>query len=48
MLWCNPFAGYNFFAYEAQRKQRRKPLNKLFSVFFSAYVAIFFDKFERE
>ena len=48
MLWRNAFAEYNFFATEAQRKQRMKPLNKLFSVFFSALVAIFFDKFERK
>ena len=48
MLWRNPFVGYIFFATEAQRKQRMKPLNMLFSVFFSALVAIFYDKFERK
>jgi len=48
MLWRNAFAGYNFFATEAQRRQRMKPLNKFFSVFFSASVAIFFDKFDRK
>ena len=48
MLWRKAFAEYNFFATEAQRKQRMKPLNKLFSVFFSASVAIFFDKFDRK
>ena len=47
MIWRNPLAEYSFFATEAQRKQRIKPLNKLFSVFFSASVAIFFDVFER-